>query len=110
MTYLIDSDYVEQAESDSSSGSEVIRLVSDLCFINCILDTAVVESGTKAEEAKKLVEHVSQIRVRPHMTVLSPGFSVIEQLQRSRRIKVALIEAISQKMLEQETMESTQEY
>ena len=84
MAFLIDEAYFDMQER--------IQPVSDLCFIQCYLE------NTNDKESIKLVEHMQKVKVCPQMTVLSPGTSVIEHLQRSRQIKACLIDAIVQKM------------
>ena len=58
----------------------------------------------------KLVESVAQLRVSPQSVVLPTGRSVIENLQRSRRIKIALIDALCGKMEDTGTKAHTEEF
>ena len=58
----------------------------------------------------KLVESVAQLKVSPQSVVLPTGKSVIENLQRSRRIKTALIEALCSKMEDTGTKAHTEEF
>ena len=72
-----------------------IEPISEFLFVSCLLDSTEENKITQALTDGTLF---ADVRIMPQMTILSPGKSVIEHLQRSRRIKMALIDALADKM------------
>ena len=95
MRFLVDEAYFDFSQDrlsilNAESKPKVVEPISDLCFIFCKLS-----STSYLLPIVTLMERVQQMQVSPQQTVLSPGTSTIEHLQRSRRIKMALLDAIA---------------
>ena len=104
ISFLLDENYFDYRQDRISMATRqqqqqhlptAIEPISEFLFVSCLLDSTDESKITQALTDGNLF---ADVRILPQMTILSPGKSVIEHLQRSRRIKMALIEALAQKM------------